>query len=222
MGSLIVLEGIDGSGKSTQFELLCDRLGREGRDFMRVTFPAYGEPSSALVKMYLSGQFGSDPDDVNPYAASAFFAVDRFASYKRLWGEYYDGGGVVVTDRYTTSNAIHQGSKLEGARRSAFFEWLYEFEFKLMGLPAPELVLYMDIPAQLAAERRRERESETGAPSDIHERDLPYLGRCAECGREAAAHYGWRVIRALADGGRPRDRDELHDEIYGVIGGVLV
>jgi dTMP kinase len=215
MGTMIVLEGIDGSGKSTQTGLLCDRLGRDRRDFIRVSFPAYGEPSSALVKMYLDGQFGAEPGAVNPYAASAFFAVDRFASYKRLWGDFYNGGGAVITDRYTTSNAIHQGAKLAPGRRAGFFGWLYEFEFELMGLPAPELVLYMDIPAGLAAERRRARALGTGSPPDIHERDLYYLETCCECGLEAAEYYGWHRIQC-AVGGRPRGVDDIRSEIWSI------
>jgi dTMP kinase len=221
MGSLIVLEGIDGSGKSTQAELLCDRLGREGRDFMRVSFPAYNEPSSALVRMYLDGQFGAAPSAVNPYAASAFFAVDRFASYRRLWGDFYNGGGAVITDRYTTSNAIHQGAKLDSGRRVGFFGWLREFEFELMELPAPDLVLYMDIPAQLAARRRRGRAEATGAPPDIHERDLSYLEECRVCGLEAAEYYGWRKIQCAA-GRRPRGADDIHGEIWSIIEGSAV
>ncbi|MDR1588737.1 MAG: thymidylate kinase [Oscillospiraceae bacterium] len=221
MGTMIVLEGIDGSGKSTQFSLLCDRLAREGAEFMRVSFPAYGEPSSALVRMYLDGQFGSAPDAVNPYAASTFFAVDRFASYKRLWGDFYDRGGTVVTDRYTTSNAIHQGAKLPHGRRAGFFGWLSEFEFNLMGLPAPDLVLYMDIPAELAAERRRGRESATGAVPDIHERDLSYLEECRECGLDAAEYYGWRKVRCC-DGGQPRGADDIHTEIWSECGKLIL
>ena len=111
MGKLIVIEGTDGSGKSTQFQLLTQRLENENRQFQRLVFPQYSEPSSALIRMYLGGEFGSSPADVNAYAASAFYAVDRYASYKKVWGQWYEEGGLIVSDRYTTSNAVHQASK---------------------------------------------------------------------------------------------------------------
>ena len=107
MGKLIVIEGTDGSGKSTQFRLLTERLAGEGREFRQLVFPQYAEPSSALIRMYLAGEFGTNPSDVNAYAASTFFAVDRYASYKKVWGKWYEDGGLVVSDRYTTSNAVH-------------------------------------------------------------------------------------------------------------------
>ena len=215
MGRLIVIEGIDGSGKSTQFKLLCDRLEREARNFRRVTFPQYSEPSSALVKMYLSGEFGTDPEDVNAYAASSFFAVDRFASYKKQWQSYFEDGGTVLTDRYTTSNAIHQGSKLEDAERVRFFTWLYEYEFELLRLPRPTAVIYLDVPVEVSVARMRLREKETGAKADIHETDTEYLRKCAQCGRQAAAHYGWDTVFCM-DRDRVKPEEELHEEIYKI------
>ena len=129
MGKLIVFEGTDGSGKSTQFTLLTKRLARENVDFRKLQFPQYLEPSSALIRMYLNGEFGDRPADVNPYAASTFYAVDRYASYQKVWKTYYAQGGVMLSDRYTTSNAVHQGGKVTGAEREAFFRWLYDFRF---------------------------------------------------------------------------------------------
>ena len=216
MGKLIVFEGIDGSGKSTQFELLCARLNSENRGFMRVTFPRYDEPSSALIKMYLEGGFGDDPDSVNAYAAASFFAVDRYASYKQAWGSYYENGGIVVTDRYTTSNAIHQGAKLPQEQRESYFKWLYDFEFSLMELPAPDLVLYISIDHEHAAQRLALRQAETGTRGDIHEKDSSYLSKCAMSGRHAASFYGWRVIECFS-GDIPRGIEEIHDEIYSLI-----
>jgi dTMP kinase len=221
MGTLIVIEGIDGSGKTTQFNLLCDALRREGHGFKRVSFPAYDEPSSALVRMYLDGQLGRDPDSVNPFAASAFFAVDRYASFKRHWEEYYVAGGAVITDRYATSNAIHQGAKLDRERRTDFFKWICQFEYEMMSLPSPDLVIYMDIPAPLAARRRQERGLATGETPDIHEQSLRYLERCADCGLEAAEHYGWRIIQC-APGGTPRSAEDIHGEISRAVGEILV
>ena len=213
MGKLIVFEGIDGSGKSTQYELLCARLTSEGRDFMQVRFPRYAKPSSALLKMYLNGEFGDEPDAVNAYAASSFYAVDRFASFKQDWGAYYNAGGLVLTDRYTTSNAIHQGAKLPAERREAFFRWLFEYEFDLIGLPAPDLVIFLDIEAGHAARRLNRRQAETETTGDIHEKDASYLEQCAECGRQAARLYNWKTISCIRDGNE-RTEAGLHDEIY--------
>ena len=216
MGRLVVIEGIDGSGKSTQFELLCNRLIDEGRDFIRVRFPRYDKPSSALLKMYLGGEFGDDPDAVNPYAASSFYAVDRFASFFQDWRGYYSSGGFVLTDRYTTSNAIHQGAKIPPSRREDFFKWLYDFEFNLIGLPAPDMVIYMDIEATHALRRLHDRQSETDTIGDIHEKNMLYLEQCVQCGKQAAKLYGWQTVNCFSEGCE-RDKYELHREIYNII-----
>ena len=156
-GTLIVIEGTDGSGKSTQFQQLRQRLEREGISFRNVVFPRYQEESSALIRLYLSGAFGTKPGDVNPYAASSFFAVDRYASYRQDWGDWYEQGGLVLCDRYTTSNAVHQASKLSAEERDTFFRWLYEFEFGKLGLPKPDLVLYLDMPTGASVSLLRHR-----------------------------------------------------------------
>ena len=213
LGKLIVFEGIDGSGKSTQFELLCDRFSAEKRDFMRLRFPRYDKPSSALLKMYLGGDFGDDPDAVNAYAASSFFAVDRFASFLQDWRVYYESGGLVLTDRYTTSNALHQGAKLPPERREHFFTWLYEYEFGLLGLPAPDLVIYLDIDAKQASQRLSRRQSETGTEGDIHEKDLDYLYHCAQSGAQAANLHNWHKINCFRNV-YERDENDIHQEIY--------
>ena len=216
MGRLIVFEGIDGSGKSTQFELLCRTLSEENTEFKRLRFPQYSKPSSALLRMYLNGEFGSHPDDVNAYAASTFYAVDRVASYLTDWRDYYNGGGVLLADRYTTSNAIHQGSKLSGKERLDYLNWLYEFEFDRLGLPKPDTVIYMDIPLELSVEHIKKRSAETDTKADIHELDLEYLERCRDCGLQAAELYGWKVIKCAPDG-RMRTIDDIAGEIYGII-----
>lgn len=220
MGKLIVFEGIDGSGKSTQSELLRSRLREDGIDFQSVTFPRYDNSSAALIKMYLGGEFGSNPGDVNAYAASCFYAVDRFASYKQDWKDYYDKGGLIVMDRYTTSNAIHQGAKLPADQRETFFRWLYDFEFRLMGIPAPDAVLYMDIPLETALARIASREASTGVAADIHEKDHSYLALCHACGQQAADLYGWYKI-AVTDENGNRSIETIHEEIYTICGGII-
>ena len=158
MGKLIVFEGTDGSGKSTQFSLLTRRLEARGVDFRTMVFPQYTEPSSALIRMYLGGEFGARPSDVNAYTASTFYAVDRFAAFRKVWGEYYRNGGLMLSDRYTTSNAVHQASKEPEQDREKFFAWLYDLEYRHMGLPVPDLVLYLDVPTELTDQMLRRRE----------------------------------------------------------------
>ena len=216
MGKLIVFEGIDGSGKSTQFEMICSRFTDENRLFKRLVFPRYSEPSSALIKMYLSGDFGTNPDSVNAYAASSFFAVDRFASFAQDWRDYYNEGGLLLTDRYTTSNALHQGAKIDVSKRERFFKWLYEYEYNALGLPAPDLVIYMDIDAEFAATRLKRRQTETGTTADIHENDMIYLNNSAESGKQAAAQFGWHSI-CCVDNGVERDVKDISSEIYMIV-----
>ena len=213
MGKLIVIEGTDGSGKSTQFKLLTERLLSEGREFKRLVFPQYQEESSALIRMYLGGQFGSKPSDVNAYAASSFYAVDRYASYKRVWGDWYENGGLVVSDRYTTSNAVHQASKEEGEKQAAFLKWLYEFEYDKLGLPRPDLTIYLDVPTDFTEMLMRRREADTHTHADIHEQDLEYLATCRRTGKAAAQYYGWTVVSCVK-GGAMRSIEDIHEEIY--------
>lgn len=212
-GKLIVLEGIDGSGKSTQYKRLCRRLADEGRDFKSIVFPRYDQPSSSLIREYLSGSYGSRPGDVNAYAASAFYAVDRFASFKTDWQDYYENGGLILADRYTTSNACHQGSKLPEGERQEFLDWLYEFEFERLGLPRPELVVYLDVELENARRQMTQRQRLTDSSADIHEKDFEYLSACLEAGRYACGHYGWTRIRCT-ENGEMRSVEEIHGQIY--------
>ncbi len=215
MGKLIVVEGIDGSGKSTQFNRLCEHLADDGIEFMRLVFPRYNEESSALVRMYLRGEFGTDPRAVNSYVASCFFAVDRAASYLKDWKPYYQAGGLILTDRYTTSNAIHQASKLSAEDRERFFQWLYDFEFNLMELPKPDGVIYLDITAEEAAANMKVRQEQSGTSGDIHEKDLIYLDECSHCGRHAAKFLNWNTVSCFADG-KMRSIEDIHTEIYNL------
>ncbi|MBP3304553.1 MAG: thymidylate kinase [Oscillospiraceae bacterium] len=220
MGKLIVIEGTDGSGKSTQFKALTERLRQEGREFKTLVFPQYSEPSSALIRMYLGGEFGTSPSDVNAYAASAFYAVDRFASYKKDWGQWYEHGGLIVSDRYTTSNAVHQASKEPLEKQGEFLKWLYEFEYERLGLPRPDLTVYLDVPTAFTEKLMRTREQALGTHADIHEQDLSYLATCRETGRAAAKFYGWNIIECVRDG-KMRSIDDIHEEIYRLVKGCL-
>jgi len=216
MGKLIVIEGTDGSGKSTQFKLLTSRLEAENHAFQKLVFPQYAEPSSALIRMYLGGEFGTKPSDVNAYAASAFYAVDRYASYKKVWGQWYENGGLIVSDRYTTSNAVHQASKEPPENQQAFLKWLYDFEYDKLGLPAPDLVIYLDVPTDFTEAMMRRREADTNTKADIHEQDMAYLATCRRTGKAAAEYYGWTVIQCVRDG-KMRSIEDIHEEIYSHI-----
>ena len=216
MGKLIVIEGTDGSGKSTQFKLLSEHLEKDQVAFKHLVFPRYSEESSALIRMYLGGQFGSKPSDVNAYAASAFYAVDRYASYKMDWGNWYENGGLVLSDRYTTSNAVHQASKEEGQARQDYLKWLYEFEYDKLGLPRPDLTIYLDVPTDYTEKLLRSREQATNTQADIHEQDMQYLATCRTCGRAAAEFYGWKIIHCVKDG-TMRTMEDIHQEIYAAV-----
>lgn len=213
MGKLIVIEGTDGSGKSTQFRLLTQRLEAENRKFQKLVFPQYSEPSSALIRMYLGGEFGTNPSDVNAYAASAFYAVDRYASFRKVWGQWYQDGGLIVSDRYTTSNAVHQASKEPAQTQRDFLQWLYDFEYEKLGLPRPDLVLYLDVPTDFTQRLMRRREQDTHTHADIHEQDMQYLATCRRTGKAAADYYGWTVIQCVREG-QMRSIEDIHEEIY--------
>ena len=216
MGKLIVIEGTDGSGKSTQFRMMSEHLEKDNIAFKHLVFPRYKEESSALIRMYLGGQFGSKPTDVNAYAASSFYAVDRYASYKMDWGQWYEEGGLVLSDRYTTSNAVHQASKEEGDAQKAYLHWLYEFEYEKLGLPRPDLTIYLDVPTDFTEKMLRGREQATNTTADIHEQDMDYLATCREMGRKAAGYYGWHIVNCVKDG-QMRSIEDIHEEIYALV-----
>ena len=199
-GKLIVFEGTDGSGKATQSKLLFERLQREGIDCRKLNFPRYGEKSAALVELYLGGAFGTHPSDVNAYAASSFYAVDRFASYKTDWGEFYREGGLVLSDRYTTSNAVHQCSKLPPEQWESFLGWLFDFEFHLLGLPAPDEVIYLQVDPAVSQKLMTGRYHGDESRKDVHEKDIEYLARSRRAAEYCAEHLGWATVHCTENG----------------------
>ena len=212
-GKLIVFEGTDGSGKATQSKLLLERLQREGFDCRALTFPRYRKPSAAPLEEYLHGAYGSHPEAVNAYAASTFFAVDRYASYQQDWGKYYESGGILVADRYTTSNAVHQASKLPEGERQAFLKWLFDFEYRLLQLPEPTLVFYLDVPTEITEKMMRCREAQTNTTADIHEQDDGYLRACRRAAQKTAEECAWHCIDC-SQNGEMRNAGDIHEEIY--------
>lgn len=216
-GTLIVLEGTDGSGKATQARLLLQSLEARGIPCREIDFPRYGNPFAEPVSRYLQGALGNSPGDVNAYAASTMFAVDRYASYQEDWGGFYQSGGVIVANRYTTSNAVHQASKLPKEERRAYLDWLFDLEYRRLGLPEPDLVLYLDMPTEAASRLMRRRESETNTRADIHERDGDYLRRCRESAGEIARALGWTVVACAAGDGSPRTPEDIRGEVAALV-----
>ncbi len=215
MGKLIVIEGLDSSGKQTQTELLVKALQDKNIPVKKVAFPCYDEPSSALVKMYLAGEFGQDAESVNPFAASSFYAVDRFASFKKDWGRFYQEGGVVIADRYTTSNMIHQAGKIKDiSERDAYLKWLYEYEFSYLQLPEPDAVLFLEMEPKVSARLMKERANKfTGTmEKDIHEKDENHLRNSYESAVYVAEKFGWQRVKCVRDD-MLRTIEDIHNEI---------
>ena len=216
-GTLIVIEAGDGSGKATQTRKLFDRLtGTVERRVHKISFPDYQSSSSALIKMYLHGDFGARPSDVDAYAASTFYAVDRYASFKTHWKQFYDAGDIIIADRYVTSNMAHQTVKLDDPNeRQRFLDWLDDFEYDKLKLPRPDLVLFLDMPPSITERLIAERHK-----LDIHETDREYLRRCYRAYKELAAQYHWTTIDCAVDGA-PRGIDEIAEDIFNVVSEVL-
>ncbi|MBQ2315797.1 MAG: deoxynucleoside kinase [Clostridia bacterium] len=216
MGKLIVIEGLDGSGKSTQLELLPKLLSERGIESQTVSFPDYESDSSALVKMYLAGQFGKDPSDVNAYASSLFYAVDRYASFKSKWGEYYNAGGTVIAGRYTTSNAIHQTSKLPESEWADFLDWLYELEYNKVGIPKPDKVIFLDMPVEVSQKLLSGRYQGDEGKKDIHESNVEYLNNCRKAAKFTADYSGWTTVSCAKDG-NPRLVEDIAQDILKIV-----
>lgn len=213
---LIVIDGLDGSGKATQTKLLSQRLKERGYHARTISFPDYDSDSSALVKMYLGGQLGDNPDDVNAYAASSFYAVDRVASYINTWRKDCDTYDYIIADRYTTSNIIHQMAKIKESERDSYIDWLYDFEYNRLELPAPEKVIFLDVDPAISQKLIFGRYGGDESKKDIHERDFAYLMRCRSSAVYAIERLGWVRIDCTADG-EMRSIEEINDEILSLL-----
>lgn len=212
MGKLLVIDGLDGCGKSTQLSLLDEHFQKAGKTFRQISFPDYAQPSSALVKMYLGGELGGSPAAVNAYAASSFYAVDRYASYKCFWQADYEANTPIIAARYTTSNAIHQMTKLPKAEWDAFLQWLEEYEYTLLGLPKPDLVVFLDMPVEVSQKLLKNRYHGDEGKKDIHERDITYLLQCREAALYAADKLNWTVV-PCSENGEPLAVEHIHNSL---------
>ena len=219
MGKLFVIDGTDGSGKQTQFDLLKKHLDDEGIEYKTVSFPNYDSPSSSLVKMYLSGEFGENAQDVSPYIASTFYAVDRYATFKKEYQEYYDNGGIILADRYTTGNMVHQAGKIKNeTEREKFLNWLWDFEFNLYGLPVPTKVFFLNMPPEKVAEliKNRKNKFTHDSKKDIHERDPKHLEDAYNAACSLVDKYNWSEIKCVKED-KIRTREDIHNEIYNIV-----
>lgn len=219
MGKLIVLEGLDGSGKATQTALLYSYLMERGTPCKRITFPNYDEDTSALVRMYLSGELGGI-NEVNAYGASLFYTVDRYGSYLRNWKQDYQSDCIVLSDRYTTSNVAHQMGKLPRGEWEAYLEWLCDLEYNKVGLPAPSRVVYLDMHPETSRKLLSLRYDGDEAKRDIHEANLTYLLACREAALYGAERQGWRII-SCDDGTDPYSQEQIAQLVIEAVSDIL-
>lgn len=222
-GKLIIIEsGSDASGKATQSELIYEKLKNEGVKVRKVQYPNYESESSTLVKMYLRGDFGKNADDVDAYIASTFFTADRYASYKTEWEDFYREGGVVIADRYTTSNMVHQASKMAVEDRDKYLDWLDDYEYGMFKMPRPDVVIFLNVPVEFSRKLMANRMNKfTGEKEkDIHERDAEYLERTYRNSLYIADKYGWKIVECIKDG-ELRSIDDINNEIYEIVHEVL-
>jgi dTMP kinase len=215
-GKLFVIDGLDGSGKSTQFELLQKDLELKSIKYKAISFPDYEQPSSSLVKMYLNGDFSSSPDGVNAYAASSFYAVDRYSSYKLFWEENYKNGDFILASRYTTSNAIHQMVKLDESEWDNYLQWMEDYEYNKLMLPKPDCVVFLDMPVEVSQKLLSKRYNGDNNKKDIHESDVEYLKNCRNAALYSAKKLGWVVIECSRNG-EPLSIEQIHNKLLEYI-----
>lgn len=216
MAKLIIMEGLDGSGKSTQTALIEEYFTSKGIDYKKIKLPDYDSPSSTLVKMYLGGEFGTNADDVNAYAAGAFYAVDRFASYKLGWSEDYEKGTVILADRYATSNSIYQMEKIDKSQWDKYLEWSADFEYNKIGIPRPDLVIFLDMPVEISQKLMTTRYDGDENKKDVHEANIEFLNKCRTSALYAAEKQGWMVVNC-SDGEMPLSIEEIHNRVVEII-----
>lgn len=219
MGKLIVIDGLDGSGKTTQFDIIREKLS-ESHSVKAISFPDYDNPSSALVKMYLNGELSESADGVNAYAASSFYAVDRYASYKMFWEESYKNGDLIFASRYVSSNAIHQMVKLPESEWDGYLEWLSDYEYGKLGLPVSSLVIFLDMPVEISQKLMSERYGGDESKKDIHEANVKYLQACRKSALYAAEKLGWKVVECSKNG-EPLTVEEISGKLLQLINEVL-
>lgn len=216
MGKLFVIEGTDSSGKQTQLEELKRRFEKEKIEYKSVSFPNYESNSSELVKIYLSGELAENPKEISPYIASTFYAADRYVTFKREYEKYYNNGGIILADRYTTSNMVHQAGKIEDAEeRKKFLDWLWDFEFNLYGLPVPTQVIFLNMPTEYAIKLMKNRKNKftNEEKKDIHERNLEHLKDAYNEALKVSKKYNWYEIKCIKDN-RIRTIDDIHEELF--------
>lgn len=213
MGKFIVIDGLDGSGKGTQSELLCKRFEEAGYKVRLLSFPMYESESSRLVRMYLGGELGEHPEDTNAYAASSFFAADRYVSYRTDWKkDIEDPATVVIANRFTTANAVHQLSKMPREDWDSFLEWLWDYEYEKLGVPRPDLVLYLEMTPEISMALVSHRSAETGQVKDIHELDPMHLENSYKAAIYSSEKLGWERIRCF-DGDKPLSIGKISEMI---------
>ena len=219
MGKLFVIDGTDGSGKQTQLGELKKRLDKEKVDYRVVSFPNYDSKTSTLVKMYLSGEFGTNSKEISPYIASTFYAADRYATYQTELKEYYENGGLILADRYTTSNMIHQAGKIQDREeRDKFLKWLWDFEFNLYRLPIPTEVFFLNMPVEKSLEliANRDNKFTHNSKKDIHESDKNHLIDAYSAACDVAKDYNWYEVKCVKED-KIRTIEDIHEEIYNEI-----
>lgn len=217
MGLFITIDGLDGSGKGTQSDLLCAWLREQGYRVKELSFPCYGQKSAVPVEMYLHGELGARPEDTNAFAASAFFSVDRYLSYRTDWKrDADDPDTVIISNRYTTANAVHQLSKLPKEQWQDFLAWLWDFEFARLGLPKPDVILYLEMLPEISMRLVEHRSAETGQKKDIHELSADHLEKSYQAALYASETLGWTRLRCF-EGTEPRPIDAIHREITGIV-----
>lgn len=220
MGKLFVIDGTDGSGKQTQFKMLEERFKKENIEYKTVSFPNYDSRSSSLVKMYLSGEFGEDAKEISPYIASTFYAVDRYATFQKGLKKYYEQGGIILADRYTTANMVHQAGKIKDKEeRERFLNWLFNLEFNIYGLPEPTEAFFLNMPPEYSLKLMEGRENKFTheQKKDIHERDRQHIIDSYNAACELVDKYdNWYEVKCVKDE-KIRTVEDIHEEIFNEI-----